>query len=412
MYRVLFVVSILTLSYCASTPDEQQQPQKQADRKLSLSCSGGAAVLTRVDSKGKPGERGQVDPKPMTCEAAAKLDDKGLSKLKRIGKWEYFVDSVLSRREEYAAGLKEGPETGYFPDGSIRYTGQNSADKKTGHWKIKADASKGCESEGDFENDLKTGRWVECKGNIKEPFIEFEGSYVQGLRDGPGKFLNSEGKVSSQGDFRADLGCKAALKPGASKQDFDRCAKRTGHWVYYHSNGEKSTEGDFDPATGLETGTWHEFYRSGEKLGMGPRTGDRKGLWTFYGKDGSILYQLEFAGSDFLPKTAIFWKDGKKSAQGPLSMGMFKFSQDKDAVELTSPIKDGIWTEYYPNGQKSGEGNYTSNRRDGKWTLYDESGKKIGEGPYMMDKKDGEWLELEGGAMVKKKYQFGKPARF
>ncbi|HMU85009.1 MAG TPA: hypothetical protein PKC35_16805, partial [Leptospiraceae bacterium] len=86
--------------------------------------------------------------------------------------------------------------------------------------------------------------------------------------------------------------------------------------------------------------------------------------------------------------------------------------QDKDAVELTSPIKDGIWTEYYPNGQKSGEGNYTSNRRDGKWTLYDESGKKIGEGPYMMDKKDGEWLELEGGAMVKKKYQFGKPARF
>jgi len=364
MKRSLLVL-VLALVACSSA--QENSDDSSAPRKLSLKCPDG--VMTRVDSKGQPAEVGKVDVKD--CSASAKLDDRGMNKLKRIGTWTVFADGKKARTEEYVAGLKEGAETGYYPDGSIRYTGQNSADKKNGHWKISAGPGSTCYSEGDYAQDQKNGPWVDCDKGEKGYYKSFEGAYVSGLRDGPTVFLYEDGKKVGEGSYRADVACAKALRPGYKQADFDACGKRIGHWVYYFPNGQKSSEGDCDPATGLETGTWHDFYMSGEKLGMGPRSGDRTGLWTFWEKSGAILMQLEFKGNDFLPQAGVVWKDGKKTAQGTFSMGMSSFDAKADQMKITSLIKDGPWIEYYPNGQKSGEGRYTSNRRDGKWTFYE-----------------------------------------
>ncbi|MCE9598268.1 MAG: hypothetical protein K8S54_09905 [Spirochaetia bacterium] len=407
MNKLISLMFVCVLG-CSSAQTEGDKPA--ADRKYSIACP--EAIVTKVDSKGKPGERGKVELGTLTCDAAAKLDDKGLIKLKRSGSWTVFADGIKARTEEYAGGKKEGQEIGFFPDGSTRYNGQNSDDKKTGHWRIKAGLNSDCYTEGDYVQDLKSGKWTECSQGEKGYYTSFEGSYVSGLRDGPGLFTYEDGKKSAEGNYRADISCRTSLKPGAKKEDIEACGKRSGRWTYYYPNGQKSSEGECDTATGLESGTWRDYYQSGEKMGMGPRSGDRTGQWTFWGKDGAILYQLEFGGNDFLPKGGVLWKGGVKTGQGPFSMGMFKVDQKKDEAQVTSLIKDGAWIEYYPSGQKSAEGKYTSNRKDGKWIFYDESGRKTAEGPFMMDKKDGDWTELENGNYVKKKYQFGKPARF
>lgn len=406
MLRFSAFLTLLALLACSSAEDKKEE---QAARKFSLSCPD--AVLTRFDSQGKPGEKGKVILGTLACDTAAKLDDRGLAKLKRTGVWEAFSQGAKIRVEEYADGKKEGPETGYYVEGGIRYQGQNKADKRTGRWTIKAGLGSDCTSEGDYEEDLKVGKWKECTTQ-KPFFVLFEGSYVQGLRDGPAIFYMENGKTASEGSFRADTACKAALRPTAKKEEIDACGKRTGKWTDYHENGQVYMEGEYDPATGKETGTWREFYKSGEKMAMGPRNGDRSGLWTFYDKAGTIIHQFEFAGNDFIPKTAILWKDGRKIAQGTVSMGLCKYDNGKDQITVTGLIKDGAWIEYHANGQKSGEGKYVSNRRDGLWSFYNEAGQKTAEGKLLMEKKDGEWMELENGQMVKRKYQFGRIAPF
>lgn len=400
-------IALAMLMACSSTQEDKKS--EPAARKLVLSCPD--AVLTRLDSQGKPGEKGKVILGTLTCDAAAKLDDRALGKLKRVGVWEAYSQGAKIRVEEYVDGKKEGPETGYYAEGGVRYQGQNRNDKRTGHWTIKAGLGSDCTTEGDYEEDLKTGKWKECTSQ-KPFFLMFEGNYVQGLRDGPAVFYGESGKTASEGSFRADLACKAALKPGAKKEEFDACGKRTGKWSDYHDNGQIWMEGEYDPATGREMGTWREFYKSGEKMAMGPRQGDRSGLWTFYDKAGTIIHQFEFAGNDFMPKATVLWKDGRKIGQGPLSMGLCKYDDKNDQITVTGLIKDGAWIEYHANGQKSGEGRYVSNRKDGQWAFYNEAGQKTAEGKLLMEKKDGEWMELENGRMVKKKYQFGRIAPF
>jgi antitoxin component YwqK of YwqJK toxin-antitoxin module len=400
-------VFALLLLACASSPEDKKNDP--AARKFVLACP--AAILTKLDSQGKPGEKGKVILGTLTCDAAAKLDDRGLMKLKRTGVWEAYSQGARIRVEEYVDGKKDGPETGYYAEGGLRYQGQNKDDKRTGHWIIKAGLGADCTTEGDYEADLKVGKWKECTTQ-KPFFVLFEGSYVQGLRDGPAVFYGENGKITSEGSFRADLACKAALKPGAKKEEFDACGKRTGKWTDYHSNGQVYMEGEYDPATGKEMGTWREFYLSGEKMAMGPRNGDRSGQWTFYDKSGTIIHQFDFDGNDFMPKAAVLWKDGRKIGQGKLSMGLCKYDNGKDQITATGLIKDGPWIEYHANGQKSAEGTYVSNRKDGKWAFYNEAGQKTAEGRLLMEKKDGEWMELENGQMVKKKYQFGRIAPF
>ena len=55
--------------------------------------------------------------------------------------------------------------------------------------------------------------------------------------------------------------------------------------------------------------------------------------------------------------------------------------------------KNGVYTEYYENGQKEFERIYKDGKRDGLQTNWFENGQKKEEGTYKDGKKDGKWTK-------------------
>jgi hypothetical protein len=44
--------------------------------------------------------------------------------------------------------------------------------------------------------------------------------------------------------------------------------------------------------------------------------------------------------------------------------------------------KEGLWTEYYPDGKIKSKGEYSKGKKIGKWAIYDENGVETGEAIY------------------------------
>lgn len=69
--------------------------------------------------------------------------------------------------------------------------------------------------------------------------------------------------------------------------------------------------------------------------------------------------------------------------------------------------REGLFTSYYVNGQKSSEGEYKGGKEDGKWTFWFKNGQVKREGSYDRGSREGEWSfyhrngQLEGKATYK-----------
>jgi len=71
---------------------------------------------------------------------------------------------------------------------------------------------------------------------------------------------------------------------------------------------------------------------------------------------------------------------------------------------------DGLWTNWYENGQKSGEFNYKDGKLDGLGTIWYENGLKMLEGTYMDGSSDGLWTKWykNGQKKEERTYKNGK----
>ncbi|MBI3395616.1 MAG: hypothetical protein HY042_07270, partial [Spirochaetia bacterium] len=408
LYRISSVVLTTTLSLALTGIScGGGQPTNPEDEKgpiLKIECDGATAIRTVTDRETKTlTEKGPVLlAQGMSCSDAKGLDTKGIRALKRNGVWETYykeegksVGSVASRGEYkmnskegpwefydakgrkgkvtlYKDGKKEGSDTSYFTDtGAVKGEGQNKDDKKTGVWKTRAAQNSDCYTEGSYSEDKRTGPWKECSQDekTKQWYLGFQGSYKEDLRDGPAKVLYPDGKVNSEGTYAADLKC-AETPPPEGK---DACGRRTGRWVTYYPTGNKAMEGSYDAATGKKTGFWIEYYKSGEKMAEGERKHTRGGLWKFYDKAGTILYELKFDKNDNMPNYGVMYTGGRKIGEGGMSAALFKYEEATDNVKFQYK-KSGKWTEYNPGGSVSGQGEYMMDIKMGKWVEHDQAG--------------------------------------
>ena len=74
-------------------------------------------------------------------------------------------------------------------------------------------------------------------------------------------------------------------------------------------------------------------------------------------------------------------------------------------------LRNGTYSDFYSNGQKSFEKNFSNGVEDGKWTHWYENGQKNVEGNYINGKKDGEWIwwNEDGTKIVRDNYKNGEP---
>lgn len=434
IFRALLLLVTITgtLSFisCKSSDPTKKQPGK----KVALFCTDQGAIRAHYEQEeGWVMKRGPVQlPDGVSCKDAEGQPESRLSDFPETGNWKvyylksedlwqegpfengkrsgtwtfYDQDGNRAKTSQYSNGKRNGEEISYFSSGEWRAKGNYSDDKKTGRWQERNSPNSDCISEGSYGNGNKEGPWKECSTDKKtdQDYLSFEGLYRKGLRDGPGKLYYPNGEVFAEGSYRADIACLS----NPPEKDESNCQKRTGEWTIYFENGNKRAIGSYDQTTGKRSGNWTEFYQSGEKMSSGQMNHTRYGMWTFFEKSGEIKGQYRFSGNDFVPKAAVIWENGKKVGEGPLAMGLIKYDEDNDKIEVKTTRKNGEWTEYYPNGQKKAVGNYKMDRKQGQWVYYNQSGQKTAEGKYNLGKKDGVWKEMEGGRMVTKTYRFGK----
>ncbi|MBN2497164.1 MAG: hypothetical protein JXR96_21405 [Deltaproteobacteria bacterium] len=61
-----------------------------------------------------------------------------------------------------------------------------------------------------------------------------------------------------------------------------------GHWVYFHAEGKKAAEGDYDK--GLKQGEWTYWYSNGQMSGQGKYDkGQKVGAWKAWDEQGQAL---------------------------------------------------------------------------------------------------------------------------
>lgn len=105
--------------------------------------------------------------------------------------------------------------------------------------------------------------------------------------------------------------------------------KRDGHFVYFHENGFKSSEGNY--VENRAEGIWTYWHANGEKKSEGlHRRGLRQGKW-------------------------CFWHDNGKHHTDGL------YVDDK---------AEGHWQYWFETGELQSEGDYRNGSNHGKWTYY------------------------------------------
>ena len=69
-------------------------------------------------------------------------------------------------------------------------------------------------------------------------------------------------------------------------------------------------------------------------------------------------------------------------------------------------VKDGIWKEWYDNGQLSESGGWLSGERNGFWVYFDADGIKIKEENFDKGRPDGAWKSYYANGIVSASGQY------
>ena len=333
-------------------------------------------------------------------------------------------------------------------------------------------------SEGARENNLPEGSWwFYDQGQVRE-----EVHYSRGLKHGI-QVLHHDGMLTDsvvwvqgqkEGDaksFRPDGTLKLTtpyqrnIREGKAIQ-FNNQEEPCGFRWYKIDRLVASEVFNRRDENGLKTGLWKVFHTSGRVLESGSYMRNvRHGLFQFFDARGTLVRVERYHMGELvvedneegsqpelqevhrrdgsLESTTMYIQGVKQGVsrtfnnQGEVVAGAI-FDQDElvaEGITLKDGTKDGVWREFWPNGQVRAEGLYESGLREGIWTFYRITSEKEQEGNYRQGvfhgtwtwwyldgeihreedytrgKLDGEFLELDtvGGVLVKGTFVGGDP---
>ncbi len=217
--------------------------------------------------------------------------------------------------------------------------------------------------------------------------------------------------------------------------------KRTGPWVYFHDNGEKSAKGLYSNA-GEKVGVWKYYYENGkEKSEENMDTGEV----TLYSQKGFKAEHFFLKGGKIDGPADTFYSNGQRSSVIPYVAGKrdgketdyrpngviaatYTYTQEKlngpyeafhpnGKLRLRTTFKDdyynGKFDEYFSNGAMKSSGEYSAGVTVGVWKYYFRNGKLSYEGSYTpKGKATGEWTYYDHTGMLTEKRRFDNEGRY
>jgi len=349
----------------------------------------------------------------------------------------------LIKSVPFEKGLEEGIARQYDTLGTIielttykrgyvvereRINRRDSENRQHGPWKWFYENGI-IKSEGVYKNGLRNGLFKEYdrQGNLKkiEKFVDdlkqesaeevarldlrrdyypsgkvkIEATYRQGVPEGIRREFDENGEVVRSFIFRNGiLASEGIINAEGLRQGFwkdyypDRTLKsqgnylngnKTDEWEFFYPKGELEQRGSYDK-TGKPVGKWIWFYSTGQVLREEIyRSGLRDGLMTEYSPEGLVIAQGEYI--DDLEDGFWIFENGFYREEGEYSEGM----------------RQGNWKHYFEDNSLAFEGSFVEDQPNGKHTFYHPNGKKLEEGQYLMGRKNGEWRKWdEDGSLL------------
>jgi uncharacterized protein len=164
---------------------------------------------------------------------------------------------------------------------------------------------------------------------------------------------------------------------------------KQGHYVYYHENGNKSSEGNYvnDKAQDL----WTIWYDNGQIKSKGNYVEDKlEGRWEYWYETGQ-----------------------KKSAGGYLKgerEGLWQFWYKSGPTEAEETYRKGVVvsaTGFFENGMLQYKGGYVNGERQGEWVYWNVDGRMFLKGKFAMGRRAGEWVRIFPDGEMKLNYKNG-----
>lgn len=154
----------------------------------------------------------------------------------------------------------------------------------------------------------------------------------------------------------------------------EKNGNKNGKWILYYDSGKKLAEGNYK--NGKKVGTWIYFHENGlkESEGIYSDNGKQDGLWKEYFSNGNLLEEVNFYEGLYDGEFKAYNDSGKIIVQG-------NFKED---------YEDGSWL--YKNGHYSEYGNYIDGQKTGEWKSFYKEEQIIFKGSYQNGLPEGKHM--------------------
>ncbi|MDT8400492.1 MAG: hypothetical protein RQ743_02265 [Bacteroidales bacterium] len=261
--------------------------------------------------------------------------------------------------ELYAADKRQGTAYLYYPDGSVKQTIPYIDGKKQGLSR-EYDEAGNIITLYEYNNDFL----------ISRERINREDD--EGVKQGPWKEFYASGNIKKEMTYRD------GLLHGYYKEYNDKGVLST---TMLYDNG-KIVEGNIEDNP--EVDIQNRYDSDGNLIFSGPfRLGVPVGIHREYSSDGSVKSSVIYNDQGIKVSEGIVTEDGRRN---------------------------GVWKNYYENGNIKEEGEYDYNRRTGFWNFYNRDGSIIQTGSYRNGRPEGlwKWYYPEGSILREEEYYQGR----
>jgi len=306
-----------------------------------------------------------------------------------------YIKSVVTINQYNSQGHKEGLWQTFYPDGTVKWEGSYVDGKRDGYFKTYTENGS-LKTIDKYINDvLQLDAPELAKLEVKSEYfadgrIKSSGPYKNGMPFGAHRVYDTNGTVLKAQIYDSGrVVAEGILDEGNLQQ---------GNWKEFHPNGQVSAEGNY--VNGVKVGPWKYYYMNGAKFedGKYDQRGRPIGRWIWYYDDEKVLRESNFhqglQDGDFVEYdetggviTKGEYLDGLKEGRWVYQLGNYK-----SIGKYTDDLQDSVWKEYYvDNGRLRFEGAYNQGREDGKYVWYYPSGHLELEGQYSMGLKEDKW---------------------
>lgn len=240
------------------------------------------------------------------------------------------------------------------------------------------------------QNYVNHGKW---KSYDREGNAAIEGRFKINEMDGVWTrvYRHREPKLLNIAPFNQ------AQLPLISQANF-RDGQLHGKWVIYDSLKRRLCEWEFSDGKRDGTSTW--WFANGLKMReITYDKGTIDGQFNEWDRAGKQVTKDRYVqGSRVAPKTE-YYSPGRKRAEGTVMYPQLVLEQPDNWMDCTlatyamdgEPVKHGMWTSWYPNGQRKHEGEYKDDVPAGEFTWWHDNGQRSLVATYVDGKKHGTW---------------------